>query len=263
VTTNGGDTTNTIISRLDFYEEINQVWTRCNTNEEIILQGEGLAAQDELFVGLQLYDRETDDIYNMRIAAFDGYISNVRFEDQPNCSTIMAFPLWNLGTEYRLAVNKQRITCIAKVDTYYHSIYLGKFFPYNSPGQFPYNICVGGSGLASNLEDYSWSSWAIPYKGSSGSRLAIRDVAGNWVAPACWPWAQGSTYRDIDSEHAVMPIIMGVDGTGLFGQFDGVFFCSGFNNAVENTIQIGADDYFVCHDVYRTGNNDHFCMLEE
>ena len=57
----------------------------------------------------------------------------------------------------------------------------------------------------------------------------------------------------------MLPVILYETGN-IYGEIDGVFMVSGYNQAVENIVQYGGDDYAVIHDVYRTGFDDYFTL---
>ena len=46
----------------------------------------------------------------------------------------------------------------------------------------------------------------------------------------------------------------------MFGELDGVFHITGFNNAVENTFVIDGLTHVVLQDVWRTGFNDYYAI---
>ena len=50
-------------------------------------------------------------------------------------------------------------------------------------------------------------------------------------------------------------------GTGnVYGMLDKLFYISGFNNAVENTIVVSGITYVVLRDGTKTGNNDYVAL---
>jgi hypothetical protein len=57
----------------------------------------------------------------------------------------------------------------------------------------------------------------------------------------------------------MLPITL-YDTANTYGLIDGVNFISGFGNAVENTVSVGADTHVVLQDVIRNGLSDFFTM---
>ena len=51
-----------------------------------------------------------------------------------------------------------------------------------------------------------------------------------------------------------------ISGANQLGELDGVHQITGFDNAVENTLEIDGVTYVVIQDVARTGFNDYFAM---
>lgn len=233
---------------------------------ELIMEGEGLSSTDEIFVGLRTYQSVNNDYYNIEIAGFTGYVPGNTFETQPGYSGSRAIPLWNQAIPYWLLVNGNRIALAAKVETVYEHFYLGKFLPYATPSQFPYPVVVGGMLNGTPATRYSDNNQSWPYAGST-SVLVMRFVDGLWRQPDCWPFNSDDpatsvpvTFRDTGGEYGLMPIVLNDSDPNVFGELDGVFHLTGFNNAVENTLTIDAINYVVMRDVWRTGFNDYIAM---
>lgn len=107
-------------------------------------------------------------------------------------------------------------------------------------------------------------------------------MAGAWLTPWCWPWglehedrsfvSTGWALRDTNSEYPLLPIVLHDNALtnsattlveipgNVYGELDGVFHVSGFNNAVENTLVIGGTTYVVIQDVARTGHTDYVAI---
>jgi len=70
--------------------------------------------------------------------------------------------------------------------------------------------------------------------------------------------------RPNDSSYSLLPIIVThrLNSPNVFGELEGIYQCSGFNNASENVIQIpdgvsGYNDYLVIQNVFRTGQGNY------
>lgn len=70
--------------------------------------------------------------------------------------------------------------------------------------------------------------------------------------------------RPNDSSYSLTPVIVShrLNSPNVFGELDGIFHVSGFNNASENIVQIpdgvsGYDDYLVVQNVFRTGQGNY------
>jgi hypothetical protein len=228
---------------------------------ELILQGEGLSGTEEIFIGFRTYENVAADYYNISVAGFTGYVSGNTFTAQPGYFE-SGIPAHNNRIDYWIAVNAQRIAFGLKVGTpVYTSGYAGKFFPYATPSQYPYPLVVGGmlTGLAATR--FSNTAYSMPYIGAMPS-FAMRFVDGTWKQISTYPWS-GQTgpwmLRDTAGEYALVPVVLfTVDN--VYGQLDGVYHITGFNNATENTLTIGGVDYVVIQNVARTGFADYYAL---
>lgn len=254
-------------------------------NHELILRGPGLSGTEEIFVGFRCYQDAGADYYNLVVGGFTGYVSSNSFDTQPG-AMISGVPAHNNRIDYWLTLNGQRIVLAMKVGTpVFETCYVGKMLPYATPGQYPYPLVVGGMLNGVPAIRFSETGHSMPFKGSgpTGSArpgMRLRTVAGAWVQPWCHPWGldssgltiAGGTWcaRDTNDTYSMIPVILhdnagvanGVASSAgnVFGELDGVFFISGFNNAVENTLLVGGVTYVVIQDVWRTGHPD-YCAI--
>lgn len=240
------------------------------TNRGLILKGPGYSGTEEIFVGFSTYHDVTADYYNLVVYGFTGYVPGNPMTSQPGARW-SAVPAHNQRIDYWLTLSPQRIAFGLKVGIpVYESAYVGKMLPYARPSQFPYPMVVGGM-LAANTTPatrFSDTAHSMPYKGNR-SNLALRDNAGNWLQVAAHPWNNSvlagtgsgteTQVRDTGGQYPLLPVILS-DANGIYGELEGVFHISGFNNVVENTLEIEGTTYVVIEDVYRTGFNDHYAL---
>lgn len=256
-------------------------------NHELILRAPGLSGTEQIFLGLRTYQDAGADYYNLLGGVFTGYVAGNSFDTQPG-AWLSGVPAHNNRIDYWLTLNGQRLVLVMKVGTpVYETCYLGKFLPYATPGQYPYPVVCAGPLNGASATRFSEVTHSMPFKGggpAGGQRpgMRMRTVGGLWVQPWCWPWgsrciAGGSlssdqrTLRDTDGQYPVVPVALhdnaGINGNdvpllpgNVYGELDGVFFISGFNNAVENTLVIGGRTHVVIQDVARTGFID-YCAI--
>lgn len=233
---------------------------------ELIMKAPGLSGTDSIFLGFKTYHNVAADYYNMTVGTFTGYVSGNTFAGQPG-AFISGIPAHNNRIDYWLSLNGQRIILAMKVGTpVYESAYAGKFLPYATPGQYPYPVACGGMLVGEATTRYSDTIHSMPYKGAR-STFKFWFNSGSYVQPTTWPWstnvyaASSGNYqlRDNNSQYALLPVLV-FDSNGIYGELDGIYFISGFNNAVENTIVISGVTYVVIQDVYRTGFIDYYAM---
>ncbi len=231
------------------------------SNWELILKGVGLSGTEEIFVGFRCYQNIGADYYNIDCGVFIGYVAGNVFDAQPGAQ-INAVLAHNNAITYFITANAQRIVGCFKVGTpVYEHFYVGKFFPYARPGEYPSPLVCGAMLNKSQATRFDDNAQVFPYPGyyysTAQNRLYQRDQGGNWIQPWSWPFTNGSyqntalagpqetsTLVPADVYYQLEPIIMVQQKTNdspgnVFGEFDGVYFCSGFNNGVENVVQEG------------------------
>lgn len=255
------------------------------TSHEVILRGPGLSGLEQIFVGFRTYENAGADYYNLLAGGFTGYVAGNSFDTQPGAQ-LCGVPAHNNHIDYWLTLNGQRIMLAMKVGTpVYESCYLGKMLPYATPGQYPYPLVCGGMLNGAAATRFSETAHSMPFRGVGGATSAagmrLRTVAGAWSQPWCWPWGNDTTglqdmagttraLRDTNNAYPLLPIVLhdmsgnvnpvaSVQGN-VWGELDGVYFISGFNNAVENTLAIAGENFVVMQDVSRTGHTDYYAM---
>lgn len=235
-------------------------------NRELILKAPGLSGEEEIFMGFRTYQNAGADYYNLTVAAMTGYVPGNAFTAQPGF-IMSGVPAHNNRIDYWLTLNGQRIALAMKVGTpVYESCYVGKFLPYAKPGQYPHPIVCAGMLDGEPATRFSNTSHSMPYKGNRANfRMRFND--GLWRQPECWPWnntalaSSGSSghLRDTNGIYTLENIVLS-DSLGIYGELDGIFYISGFNNATENTLVIDETTYVVIQDVGRNGFVDYYAM---
>lgn len=232
-------------------------------NREWIGKSLGFSGTEEIFIGIRTYQSVAGDYYNLLLGTFTGYIPSNSFDSQPGAQ-YSGVPAHNNAITYYMNMNPQRLAFMLKVGTpvYTHG-YIGKFLPYARPSEYPNPLMCAGSFDGAELKRFSDVTQVFPYHGAgvtTQSRLTIRRPDGSWYAPANWPFSQGNsspttaenllggiaaTQVPINGVYQGEAIIMcdmvsaHVTTGNIWGELDGVLFVSGFNNAVENVVQMG------------------------
>lgn len=264
-------------------------WTAVQNNAALtVLKGEGLAATDEIFVGIKKYADALNDNYAWLLQGYTGYQNGLALDTQPGAipAPAPALPLRNDTIPYWFFVNARRIVIVAKVGAVYESAYLGFILPYGTPGQWAYPICIGGSTLGPNPARFSTqgNNHSAPFI-PLDQVLCLRDAAGVWqrlVLPqvnligslkgrGTFPYCEGATSGygwasirpALDGSYMEHPIILlGDNPSNLYGEFDGVSHVAGAGMAAEDTVTIGADVWRVFQNIYRSGLLDFFAIKE-
>lgn len=232
-------------------------------NRELILKGVGYSGTEEIFVGFRTYHNIDADYYNLVAGGFTGYVPGNDFDHQPGAA-LSGVPCHNQRVDYWLTLNPQRIALAMKVGTpVYESCYVGKMLPYARPSQYPYPVICAGMLNGVTATRFSETKHSIPYKGNRANfRMRFND--GIWRQVQAWPYnndtlAGTTQLRETNGIYPLNPIIL-MDAQGVYGELDGIRHIPGFNNRVENTLQIGTDVWIVVQDVWRTGFNDYYAI---
>lgn len=228
-----------------------------SANRELILRGPGMSGTEEVFVGFRTYQDAGADYYNLVAATFIGYVAGNTFDTQPGAA-LSGVPCHNNRVDYWLTLNGQRIVLAMKVGTpVYESAYVGKALPRALPGQYPAPLICGGMLNGTPATRFSDTLHSFCFKGNRAN-LKMRDPGGTWVQPHTWPFQNTVMVaaRDTNGRYPLGPIVLNNNTNNTWGELDGVFHVSGFNNAVENVISLDGKTYVVMQDVFRTGFGD-------
>lgn len=233
-------------------------------NRELIMSAPGFSGSENIYMGFRCYQSAPSDYYNMTVAGFTGYVPGNSFDTQPGAK-LCGVPAHNNRIDYWLSLNAQRIMLAMKVGTpVYETAYTGKFNKYAFNSQYPYPYAVSGMLNGEAATRFSDTAHSFGFKGNRAN-FSMRFNDGTWKQVLTFPWdnaeVAGTTNstRDTNNTYNLEPIVL-KDAQGIYGELDGVFQISGFNNTVENTCVIGGVNYVVIQDVSRTAFNDYIAM---
>lgn len=205
--------------------------------------------------------------------------------------------LWNSSIPYRFYASGRRAIILAKISSVYVCAYLGFLSSYMAPGAYPYPLVVGGSMAWTATEpDPTDARWRWSYNGAEmnsfpcinavptgywGSSLRLRRPDGFWIGfgreseptqgsnkGKLWPYGnwgtnQAADLRDnLDGGFMLLPISLSDATPNIYGELDGIYALTGFNNGAENTVTIGGVVYYVVQNVFRSTQTDFFCIKE-
>lgn len=290
---NNGEATYITVGRLRFYD-IGNTWISRGYTPEYILKAPGLSGTEEIYCGFRLKRGIASDRYTLNTMMSLGYDSAATYGLQPYFKEA-ALPLWNSAIPYWLVANGQRLIVVAKVSTTYMVTYMGKFFPYATPSQYPYPVVLSSP---SDIDARRWSDTTASLRSiqrpgagsyifghgnqwasiqdifqSSGEAVRAYSTAGyahtltgveNGVTI---PYSTAPQYinQNPDGSYTLIPyVLLGSNvfgGAQVFGELDGIMWVSGHNNASENIVVSGGKNYLVVQNVFRTGWTD-YCAVE-
>ena len=243
-----------------------------NNQRQMILKGKGLSGTEEIYVGAYEYYSVGSDYYNMVVAVSTGYVPGNSFNTQPGVAE-NAICAHNTAIDYWLSWNAQKIAICLKVGgATYESAYLGKFYPYTPPSQYPYPVVCSGmlNGAAAVRYSSTATTHGMGYKGNT-DRFDVRSPGGVWEQPYTFPWIEDSLslnntesnstsqIRDTNGYYPLTPVMI-LSDNGIYGELDGIYHVSGFSNAVENTMTVGGSSYVLFGDRTLTGFVDYYAM---
>jgi hypothetical protein len=267
--------------------------------EELIL------SSDNIYVGLKAYSDPVADNFGLILNGFTGFNSLLSFYEQPGGMTLSELPpvlpllksnpVNSNAIKYWFIADGFSIKIIARTGTgVYHQAYLGFYTTYGTPPQYPYPLCVGGSGLTNNSgipskqndNTTATNAYWKPQDAFNSSTitlhigtLAIKDpggafrriiaTTGGTGTSACtgtWPFIE--EYRgflggfvnmrnNLDGRYSTQPIMI-IDGnpSNIFGEFTGVRHVTGYQLNSEDTLTLNSETWVCFQNVSKTGDGE-------
>lgn len=104
----------------------------------------------------------------------------------------------------------------------------------------------------------------MAFKGNRAN-LGLRFTDGSYLTPYTYPWqnsqlAGSQGIRPTGTYYPLPRVVLNNNSNNVYGELDGIYYITGFDNAVENTLVIGGVTYVVIQDVWRTGFPDYFAL---
>lgn len=243
------------------------------SSTQVYMRGAGASGLDEIYAGIRAYEVTASNRYNFELYGSWGYVAGKTYNSMPMAAGPMSGKyvytyLWNSEIPYWLSVTGRRIICVAKVNTVYQHIHLGFINPPATNNQYPYPLLIGGCG-STDTYNYATTSdvtayWA--YNGSTGSgnlslpgggwgKISTDGSSATLVSLNSWSPIHAKKSNIItcpDDTYMLFPIyVLNTDFPEIYGQIDGLFQISGYNNASENTLTIDGVEYVVFQDIHR------------
>ena len=222
-------------------------------------------------VGLMNYQDAGADYYNLAAAGMIGFDTTVGFDAQPGV-VISGVPAHDARIDYWFSVNARRLALVMKVGlpAVYESLYIGDALTYTRYVNYPRPLVVAG--MLDGMAATRWSDTAhtTGFKGGGTAAAGVNTLrlrfGSNWLTPKAWPAVNarvsGSTGTTIKSgdDYPLLPIVLHTTANGLLAELDGVVQVPGGGLAVEDTFNIGGEEWLVFCDGARTGGADYFAM---
>jgi hypothetical protein len=115
-----------------------------------------------------------------------------------------------------------------------------------------------------NVQNYSTNQGINTSASNTTKTLpyASNSATGGVITPTMGRDIYRSMRDNIDGTYTLFPIILHSDSSDqeIFGELDGVYAVTGFDNFAENVITIDAVDYLIFQNISRTGRADYMAI---
>lgn len=164
---------------------------------DVVLQGPGLSAADEIYVGFRLLENSGSDKYDIQLCGMSGVnAAATQFTEHVNVSPVAHSFADNQAMTYWFVASGRRFVAVWKVGTIYETLYAGLALPYALPDTYPYPLFIGGTagtggtgvGVIDDWRSLSDGHSAFPYSyyaTGAGfiheSSAHLMDPAGQWL----------------------------------------------------------------------------------
>ena len=258
--------------------EMDGLWAE----KELVIKAPGLSGTENIYVGIQPYKNVTGDYYNWKVMGAVGYAPTLDFDNQPYKSTNAIIYLWNDPMTYWFIANGNRCIVVAKVDTIYQIMYLGKFLPYFLPTQYPYPVLACGTHTSTTSR---WSAYNHDFSSifSPGAGCFMYYIDGTWKQVRnrynnggwynwddgqvnVWPTSSNNNFRGNslawpDGGYTLLPLVLESGApNNVLGEIDGIYWVSGHQNSSENVITVSGQNYLVVQDVWKTARDEYMAI---
>lgn len=262
----------------------------CATRFEFAFRAPGVDGAQEIHVLGRTYTSAGSGYYNVAFRGvrfwtdIDLDIGNI-----PTVSSEHSHLLANTAVQYWIVANGGRFVLLTRISGVYELSYCGFGLPYETPSNHPFPIIIAAPSNSNSrlVSDTSSADYRNPCDpGTMGAQVMIpsgqwrevRNRSGSGPDGITGTDSYGKTYpyssddsgsnstaglmRDaVDGSKPVLPIVIALPQDGhLWGEFDGIAWVSGFGNAAEALMQIGAVDWINFPNVYRSGYS-HFAAI--
>lgn len=255
-------------------------------DRQAFFEATGLAGGESIHMGLGVVEDVGTDSYALTAWQSRAYSGALPLTSQPGNSIIGHMPVWDSSIPYWFVANGRRLIVVTKVSSVYTALYLGKYLPYGTTGEFaqPYYV---GAPFAANTR---WSSVNEGFRnfwdpGDFGSYML--NPNGSWYKVSnffdqsgeasavnsnyVWPYHAGISGSDsvknrwrqmrqlLDGDAGKFPcIVMGTNpANDIYGELDGVVAVQGFGAGSEDIIDIDGDDYLLVQNTFRTASHNY------
>lgn len=268
----------------------------------LYVTGPGQVGGQQVNVSILSEANSGTNAYAWRLGAHPDYDPDLAFGNQVNNSPVVYYRLWPNTMDYWFYVNDRRFIVIAKIGTYYMSMYAGFFLPYALPTEYPFPYFIGATsqqlgpyntpdaGVRSFCDPGPGAAFYMTRTGFAWQNLMCSFAASNVVdsygglggsGGTIWPYKQiqGEDDNNASAEIAwswfrllrplangKMPMwqcnILDAATETLAGTLDGVFATGGFNRVPEQIVTVDTQDYRLFININRNTPKHYFAVEE-
>lgn len=280
------DTANMLLVDIIIANMVIEGWTVLESNfvtgtdREYIMHSTGVSGDKDIYVGFETYQSLGNDYYNISLTYFTGYVNGNTFDTQPGKMT-KSMCAHNIDLYYWLFVSKDYVNIGLDIasNACFDAGMVGLMSPYATPGEYPYPIMVFGTlnekpatrystthyiGLRGRIASSSYDNFSIRMIDGEDYEDAVvypyySEFIGDSAATQSGP-AENLDLRDTEGEYHLVPLIIIRQQVDTYGEIEGFFFISGFNNVAGNTLTVDGFNYIVLRDTTRTDFDDYLAM---
>ena len=163
---------------------------------DIVLRGPGLSGQDQVYVGMRLFQDPIGDTFFIQTVGMTGVLpAGLHYRDHVNVTPNFVRMFLDVGTmSYWFVANGRRFMVVVKISTNFETMYAGLFLPYATPLSYSYPFFLGGSAGPTDTDGpFNWRSedtnhthFAWPHNENYYTPQAVdsnawlMDPAGSW-----------------------------------------------------------------------------------
>jgi hypothetical protein len=267
---------------------------------ELWLEAPGAGAGKRVYVGFRSINVAADGMYSWETVGATAYSTSFAFDGQAGESGSTFFNLWQNSIDYWMYANDRRVIVVAKVSSYYMSMYAGFFLPFATPDEFTQPLYIGASSATLLLYSSSNSGSRMMCDPGLGAAYYRKRSSGTWSAVGnhtaqnntaylptystsrhiIWPYrvarSSGSSYGSKDwnalnglarlrpNAAGEMPLfqshIIDTSGLEVVGALDGVFAAPGFGRTSEQTLTMDTRTFRLFQNCGRATARDFFAV---
>lgn len=282
-----GAMTSTAIGELDLFRDLSPISQDVSAirQAEWAWEAPGLDGTREIICGARTFHDQPNDTYGAVFTMSRTWLDGEGLTGQPGHAGLVYHPVGASSVNYWFIVNGQRAMVVTKFGGVYGLAYLGFGLPYEPPSVHAYPAIVGAPSatairysstgieyrnpfdpsratLMAYYPDSAWRKHSNRYSTGGGTEGTYENSAS--YPGRVWPSSYAdatlalSFIRDnIDGSRVLLPCVLTCESPAhVWGEFDGLFWATGFATTAEAIIRQDRFDHLVLTNLFRTTQKD-------